>query len=138
MSLASAYIWESTSGPRGRSRVDTKHAKEYVRWSMNRWWVPTPFQLHQKCRGRWKKWGAGTHIDISFDVSNEDEVARPSVADVGVYGDGAPRVALDGVGRLRGGVAGSRAVSKASGTVGETGRGGEWPKHFVRLHASRK
>ena len=39
-----------------------------------------------------------TYVDVSFNVSDEDEVAAASVADIGVDGDRASRVSLDEVG----------------------------------------
>lgn len=76
------------------------------------------------------KGDVGTYIDVAFYVPDEDEVATTGVADVGVNGDGTPRVSLNGIRQLRG-VTSDEAVSECSGAVDETGGGRGWPKHFL-------
>jgi hypothetical protein len=75
-----------------------------------------------RLRKRVKSMGnARTYVDITLYVTNENEVASTGVADVGVYGDGTPRVSLNRVSQLRDITRGcERAVSESSGLVGET------------------
>ena len=63
-----------------------------------------------------------TDVDVSLDVSDEDEVAGASVADVGVDGDRASRVSLDRVWQPGGVGAGDGGVGEAACTVDERAR----------------
>ena len=105
MSLARAYIWwrkgvnvRTTRTERKRDRYSyTKHARRDVRWSTHN---GSNFPKVSIAKTRSLKEGNVTYIDVSFHVSNQDEVTRTGVADVGVHGDRAPRVSLDGIGGL--------------------------------------
>lgn len=88
---------------------------------------------YENAQSRWEggERDSGTYVDVAFHVPNEDEVSSAGVADVGVNGDGTPRVSLNRVGELRR-MTGGEAVSVGPGAVDETGRRRGCPKH-VRL-----
>lgn len=120
---------------RPKTRPDSCETCERRRHEANvqRGWIREG--LNYKTREPRERKGTGTHIDVSFYVPNQDEVAGAGVADVCVDGDRASGVALDGVGGLWGGdgITGDGAGDETAGRVDvgdETGGGGGGPEHF--------